>query len=596
MIDAAIPQFAVTDGQYRELLPTMRSVARNEDVGRLARGLALAEGFALHLIGCETPRTAQALILCLASQVSKLRGSPVKMARLSPTRNPDEPLEPLKLGREVFDRLFLADDEPRIVCLDATDSRTDDRAAWIWLFQRLNERRNHLYVIGVPLVLLLPLDLSIELTRFAPDLWSIRSMGIRLLGERLSQQRGEDLPISPPRSEGESDHVTAPPELRRLEREVTQLLREPGPHSRRALVVEFQRLASALNERGETARAIELLNLKILPHVRTSKASLLPELMFGVVETLVRLGRAEEAEQLARQEAIPHLERIANATAITLTLARVADAFRAAKMHEQALHILQEEALPRAKSAGDLETEAMVLSKIAVTMLELDQLEPAQQLLNEHYLLLDQWLSPSVNAMLHLNLAEVQRRQGAPTATIETLQRHVFPLYETGVDEGMEVLAWLMLGQAHKDRGELNEAIAIWKQRVLPRYRSQGRAANHAIVQTMISRALLEQDHREEGRRVLRDTAASRSRWKAETLRDAKDRRDAILQISSLFLAYQEPEEARDWLRSTLSELSPLWEEERVAIELHLAKLEASTEGSEANNAPVHTHAGPEVY
>jgi hypothetical protein len=346
MTDAEIPQFTVSDEQYERLAPTMRVLASNGDVVRLARGLAMSEGFAVHLVGCETPLVAQALILCLATQVSELRRTPTKMARLAPTRTADAPLDPQGLGREVFDRLFFPDQAQRIICLDGTDSRADDRAAWIWLFQRLNERRNHLYAIKAPLLLLLPFDLSVELTHFAPDLWSIRGMGIRLLGERVGERRGIEMPGMAATIDLPAKGI-ADTNIERLEANVASFLGEAGPHAKRALMVEAQRLAEVWGEQGQKGRALDLLQRRVMPVIRASSGRLQAELLFEMVETLVRLGSAEEAERLAREEAFPQLERTGNRLAIANLLSRLGDAHRLQGENVRALQILVNEALPQ---------------------------------------------------------------------------------------------------------------------------------------------------------------------------------------------------------------------------------------------------------
>jgi hypothetical protein len=260
MIVAPLPRFAVTDAQYQALLPALRMLAGSSEVATLARALALTDGFALHLVGCETPHLALSLILWLASEVPRLQGAAIKMVRLEPTRTDTaeqaSALDPMALGREVFDRLLIPDDEPRVVFLDATDSRTDDRPAWIWLFQRLNERRNHLAKIGAPLVLLLPFDLEVELTRFAPDLWSIRSAGLKLRKEPPMESRGLELPaLSLSSNEERAGGLRS--DVKALRAEVEGLLTQPGPHAQRALVTSFQRLAEALHDLslGEMAQA-----------------------------------------------------------------------------------------------------------------------------------------------------------------------------------------------------------------------------------------------------------------------------------------------------------------------------------------------------
>jgi tetratricopeptide (TPR) repeat protein len=599
MIAAPLPRFAVTDAQYQALLPTLRMLAGTSEVATLARALALTDGFALHLVGCETPHLAQALILWLASEVPKLQGAAIKMVRLEPTRSDmaerSSALDPMALGREVFDRLMKADAEPRVVFLDATDSQTDDRPAWIWLFQRLNERRNHLAQIGAPLVLLLPFDLEVELTRFASDLWSIRSAGLKLRKEPRVESPGLELPpLSLSSNEASSPRSGA--DVEALRAEVERWLHEPGPHAQRALVVAFQRLAEALHDRGETAQALQLLHEQVLPSIKSAPPNLLPALMFTTVETLVRLDQAEEAERIAREDALPALERSEDREWDTRLLSRLADAFRNQRQHEKALKILQDEALPNAELLADPETKAEVLSKIVLSQLALGHIEFARSLIDDAAFPLMDWLRPDVCAAMNLTLADQQRRQGDPGAAIQTLSTRVLPYCKGDMYPTIEVLAWVELGRAHRDRGELHEAISIWRQKAMPLYRRMGREASRVMVQGFVALALLELGDRESGLRLLRKDLETRASWSANTVRDMMDRRDTLLQISAVLAAYEESEEAKELLRDVLSSTT-LWEEERSALRQRLAELEASEPaGMQARSFQLHTHAGPEVY
>jgi tetratricopeptide (TPR) repeat protein len=599
MIDASLPRFAVTDAQYQALLPTLRMLAGTSEVATLARALALTDGFALHLVGCETPHLAQALILWLASEVPKLQGTAIKMVRLQPTRSDmaerSNALDPMALGREVFDRLMKADAEPRVVFLDATDSQADDRPAWIWLFQRLNERRNHLAQIRAPLVLLLPFDLEVELTRFASDLWSIRSAGLKLRKEPRGESGGLELtPLSLSSNEASSPRSGA--DVDALRAEVERWLHEPGPHAQRALVVAFQRLAEALHDRGETAQALELLHERVIPSLRSAHPKLLPDLLIFTMETLVRLGQSEEAERLAREEIFPALQRVGDGRNIAALLGRLADAFRNQGQHEKALKILQDEALPNAELLADPEPKAEILSKIVLSQLALGHIELARGLIDDAAFPLLDWLRPDVCAAMNLALADQQRRQGDPAAAIQTLSTRVLPYCKGDMYPTIEVLAWIELGRAHRDRGELIEALSIWRGKAMPLYRRLGREASRVMVQGFVALALLELGDREAGLQLLRKELASRMSWPAETVRDVLDRRDTLLQAATVLATYGEAEEAKELLRDSLSNPS-LWEQERSALQQRLAELEAAESAApRARSIQLHTQAGPEVY
>lgn len=592
MISQEIPRFEVPHEHYLRLVPAMRLVAAAEDTQRVARALVLSEGFALHLAACQTPLLAQALILCLATQVRKLRGAPLKMTRLTPTREGEAPLDPQGLGREVFDRLFIPDEEPRVICLDATDSRSDDRDAWLWLFQRLNERRNHLYAINSPMLLLLPLELSVELTRFAPDLWSIRGVGIRLQGQP-SGARPEVEELGLPTLDDPSSRELE--DVPRLEAIVAELLLRPGPHAKRALIVESRRLATALLEQGEGPRGIDLLQQEVLPAIRSAPNKLLPQLMFDLVETLVRMGGAAPAEQLARTEVLPKLEEIGHHVAIVTLLSRLGDAYRGNKNYERALEILEGEALPRAEALEESEAKAEILVKIVMTLLDRGDLARAKELLATNHNLLAQWLPPDKNAVMYLTLAHTLLEHGDADKAVEILKKRVLPLGAPLGPAG-EALTWTALGFAHRARGELQEAISTWGGKALPLYRRQGRQAIVAMMRTLIAGAMIRGGDRDAGLELAKQVAGDHTTWPTSTVREALDRRDATMQLADLLAQYGAELDAQHLLRSALSETSVVWDQVKSALESRLEELMSGATAGEAQRDSFHIEAGPEIY
>jgi hypothetical protein len=158
------------------------------------------------------------------------------------------------------------------------------------------------------------------------------------------------------------------------------------------------------------------------------------------------------------------------------------------------------------------------------------------------------------------------------------------------------VLAWVVLGYAHRDRGELHEALSIWRGKAMPLYRRLGREASRVSVQASVASALLELGDRDAGLRLLREAVATRMTWPANTVRDALDRRDALLHVATLLSTHGEGDEAKELLRDTLSNIA-LREEERAALQQRLAELEASEPaGPQERSLQLHTQAGPEVY
>lgn len=590
MSEPALPTFGVTDAQYRALLPTLRHVARAEETRRLARALALSRGFSFHLATCETPLIAKALILCLAREVPTLSGEPTRMATLAPVRGAEVALSARELTHAIFEGLLgsAPSPEPQITFLDATDSRSDDLDAWLWLFQRLNERRNHLYASGHALVFLLPPALTAELIRFAPDLWSIRSASIRLAAPAIlavPQETLHDL--------GE-ERGAATRDLAAQHEKVKRMLASSGPHGLSSLMVEFRRLAEALHERGETLQAVSMLREQILPRLeQLHPIELKARLFRDVVETWVRLGRAAEAEQAARLHVLPHLAARGRVMTQAMVLARIADAYRLSGAHDRALRLLLEEALPLANKLEDGEAAAEILTRAVISQVRSSQLSQAQALLEQHRPFLEQWAPPLEYAFMNLQLAEALRASGEPDASLETLQRYVLP--NVRHDARLQALAWHAVARAQRGRGDLREALRVMRAEVVPRYRKlenlEGRVTSHLAMAQMLQ----DLGAREEGLRLLREEKAALRRSRPSSPREETEYAALLAQVATGLHLIGEHEEARELLRSEL-QASDLGESARVKLQERQALIEADAGEQGSQPERRHTCVGPEVY
>ena len=69
----------------------------------------------------------------------------------------------------------------RVVFVDALSYREDEHRSWVWLFQRWNERRDLVARrAATSVVWLLPPKLDEAIALWAPDVWSVRGLCVRL--------------------------------------------------------------------------------------------------------------------------------------------------------------------------------------------------------------------------------------------------------------------------------------------------------------------------------------------------------------------------------------------------------------------------------
>lgn len=175
-----------------EALATLRA---NPDVQRLVLALTLAEGFDFHIVTCETPRDADAVIEVIRLDVHRSESVPVSIVKLPPENESIAITNRSDLVISILEPLTsptIKVANNRVMILDATRARYEDTDHWIWLFQRLNEKRNSIAeALKCPFILIAPENLKIQFTRHAPDFWSIRSVNITVDALPIASNDGQ---------------------------------------------------------------------------------------------------------------------------------------------------------------------------------------------------------------------------------------------------------------------------------------------------------------------------------------------------------------------------------------------------------------------
>lgn len=172
-----------------------------EALRAVTRHLWLGEGsgFALLLLWCPTPRSAEVALLHVRDEVTRLRNAEVHWVVLDPHaahRDVSKPIPWEVLFTEVLEPLMVPSSKgitpQSVVVVDASRALRQDIDSWRILFRRMNEHRNAIAVrLNAPLLLCLPpyLQFSAE----APDFRSIRSHEVHLpqVGQRVPGARDD---------------------------------------------------------------------------------------------------------------------------------------------------------------------------------------------------------------------------------------------------------------------------------------------------------------------------------------------------------------------------------------------------------------------
>jgi hypothetical protein len=155
------------------------SLRANDALKSLARSLALSEGFALHLLVCESIADVPVALDVLRDAL-EARGRPVEWLHLDPYPTPETKVTEEWLESNVLLRLAAEratpPDEREVVVLHAEGIPFDPRGLWAGFFNRMNRARNLIVRrLGVPLILVVAPETESLFAEAAPDFWSGRS-------------------------------------------------------------------------------------------------------------------------------------------------------------------------------------------------------------------------------------------------------------------------------------------------------------------------------------------------------------------------------------------------------------------------------------
>ncbi len=390
---------------------TIDHVAGQPGARKLARALALTEGFSFQLAVCATTRVATALQVWLAEAVEREREASVLIERLSPYPLDWREPGPASLDADELGELILAKlvgesgSEDRLVFVDAARARERDLEAWRAVLLRVNERRNQIARgLRAPLTLILPPSLAAEFGRLAPDLWSIRSVAVDV-GDLAEVESGAGLLRafeSRPTTDEDSASLIAAVEVARMHAragsEASQrsllvlLLRLAGTRQRGGELADAERLldeatgiAEALADpdaraacqlarsdllvaRGDYVGARPLIEFAMATFRQSEDGWALADAWGRLADILFTRGELDEALRICREEELPVYERLGDVRSRAVTLGRVADILQARGELDEALRIRWEEELPVYERLGDVRSLLVGRANLAVTL------------------------------------------------------------------------------------------------------------------------------------------------------------------------------------------------------------------------------------
>jgi tetratricopeptide (TPR) repeat protein len=165
---------------------TLEGLGADAGLDRVARALASAAGFSVHVVTCPTPRLAEAALAVVMDRVAGDRGAPPPVVRLDPYEHATTQRHAIAfdvLVRAVLARLFAPESAApgTVVVVDASRALPEDDAAWAACLRRVDAARDLVAEsLRGPLLLLGPERVEALLATAAPNLWALRGASARV--------------------------------------------------------------------------------------------------------------------------------------------------------------------------------------------------------------------------------------------------------------------------------------------------------------------------------------------------------------------------------------------------------------------------------
>jgi tetratricopeptide (TPR) repeat protein len=471
MSEQPTPQLEVSANLRSRLQPFLDSLREQQEVSRLCNALSLAEGFRFYVATCETPRVAAALQLWVQEEVPRRREEPLSTVRISPYALSGTDgvtgLSPQELTLHIMDPLVSlpAEQAPmRMVVLDVAPAASSDWPAWVWAFQRMNERRDLIAQrVKSPLLLCLPPGLEVSFIRSAPDFWSIRSMALTV---RDPGGLTEPRPLPPPQPEV----AVEPPVSEELPAHLLQELEEARKAAQSSHPDALRRLAILLTRYANSQRAA---------------------------------GQLEASLATLQEEALPLWQQLGDSQRICHMLIIIVGIWYTQGRLDDALHLLQQWILPATNKTGNQGQRASALHYTALILQELGQLDEALRIHLEEQIPIYEALGDTVSrAAALLPVASMLELRGRTEEALQLYQEQILPTFKAAGSTLAYSMALGKFTELLQSRGQLNEALRLLREEVLPVLAQAGQRRAYAITLGRLADILQELGNFNESMRI----------------------------------------------------------------------------------------------
>lgn len=312
----------------------------------------------------------------------------------------------------------------------------------------------------------------------APDLWSWRG-GLFSFAPTVRQAAPAAAP-GPVHATAPATPAVAPGAALDRLAQVQRLLHEQPDASPLIRLQLHAEVASLLGTEGQHEAAEAGWRDTVLPRARAlGDGHLVLRAAQEMADLLARRGELDAALQLLSN---PEIVQAANGVAALYLLPmQRAWLLRGARRKEQALQVLQAEALPQAKGLNDAFALTPVHELIADVLEDLRRYDEALRWRREQELpatALEH--NPARRAQVHDRIAALLERLGRLDEAVVERQQRQIPLLRAGRDEAALGHGQARLADLMHRRGESAAALSLYRDEVLPAFERTGELAAQA--------------------------------------------------------------------------------------------------------------------
>ena len=206
-----------------------------------------------------------------------------------------------------------------------------------------------------------------------------------------------------------------------------------------------------------------------------------------IADLFVNRGRQDDALRILEAEALPVFKQLGDVRETAVTKGRIADILQARGQFDEALRIRTEDELPVYERFGDERSAAVTKGRIADILQARGQFDEALRIRTEEQLpVFGQLGDVRETAVTKGRIADILQTRGQFDEALRTRTEEQLPVYERLGDVRSAAITRGKIADILQARGQLDEALYLYEHQVLPVIEALGNPGEIEFVQMRI--------------------------------------------------------------------------------------------------------------